>query len=73
MQTPTEKAKSLYETYYSNLTDVLNNAEAHEFAITCSLLCLDEAIASLRTWENTYMGREQILYFLKVKDKLETF
>ena len=44
--TPKEKSKSMVKEYYSNLTDVLMNEEAKEFAIICSLVCVDEIIKS---------------------------
>ena len=71
MKTPNEKAKDLMNKFISYADDSM--ASSTDNARNCALLCVNETIASLRTWENTYMGREQILYFLKVKDELETF
>jgi len=67
--TPKEKAKSLYKTYYSNLTDVLINREAHEFAIICSLLCVDELIEQISLPKDEWF--EEIIEYLKeVKKEL---
>ena len=50
-----DKAKDIYEKYYNNLTDVLNNAEAKEFAVTCSYIYIDEIIKlgyNITVWRN---------------------
>ena len=41
---PKEQAQELYKKYYSHLTDVLLNNEAEEFAVVCSLICIDNIL-----------------------------
>ena len=67
-----KKAKQLIDKYI-NIASTLTTDEFSQEIIAkqCALICIDETITSLRTWENSYMGREQILYFFKIKEELE--
>jgi hypothetical protein len=72
--TPKEQAKQLLEKVrpHTQYWDCYNDCPLEEdHAKKVALICVDETIASLRTWENRYMGREQILHFFKLKEELE--
>lgn len=51
--TSKEKAIELYDKNFSNLTDVLNNSEAHEFAIKLAILTCGEIEILLPTIDET--------------------
>jgi hypothetical protein len=67
--TPNEKAKSMIAKYYSNLTDVLMNDEAQEFAITCSLLCVEEILKAREAGKTGVILDKE--YWEEVRHELE--
>jgi hypothetical protein len=37
----------------------------------CALICIDEMIEIAKKWENTYMGKEEVVYLKQVKQEIQ--
>lgn len=72
---PQQKAEQIFKEYYNNLTDVLTNDEASEFAFVCSIVCVNEILetlsCSITCVDVTIKSNlELIEYWKEVRDEL---
>jgi hypothetical protein len=37
----------------------------------CALICIEEMITIAKKWENTYMGKEEVIYLKQVKQEIQ--
>lgn len=64
-----DTSERIYQKYYDNLSDVLNNNEAHEFSLKCSIFCIDEILNSKPCKTSNILTVKGRMNFLKLNTK----
>ena len=74
MKQETEEAKRLVEKYIHEIDGGCGklNCKSVIFynAKQCALICVDEIIKEVSKWKTSYMGREQLNYWQRVKEAI---
>ena len=69
--TPKEKAKELFNKYYSYLkSNLMDDKEAIEDAKQCALIAVDEIIEAIE-WHEYETPNKEIRYWQEVKQEIE--
>jgi hypothetical protein len=64
--TPKEKAKELFNKYYL-LIDIKN----YENTKNCALIAVDEILDAVNNLDETYLMKDDVNYWLNVKQQIE--